>query len=189
MNENCSLQKNTSAVFSVKQLVFSAFFLALGLVLPFLTGQIPSVGKMLLPMHIPVILCGFVCGWQYGLIVGFITPLLRTLMFGMPPLFPTAVAMSFELAAYGCFCGLFYSKLPKKLLYIYISLITSMVIGRVIWGAVSVILYGAAGKGFTWKIFMAGAFINAVPGILLQLILIPAVVKVLDKFHAIPCMQ
>ena len=83
------------------KLILAAMFLAIGLLLPFLTGQIRQIGNMLLPMHIPVILCGLICGWQYGLGVGFVLPLLRCVIFGMPVLFPTAVSMSFELAAYG----------------------------------------------------------------------------------------
>ncbi|MGI6706221.1 MAG: ECF transporter S component [Clostridia bacterium] len=167
--------------FSVRHLVLAALFLALGLVLPFLTAQIPSVGSMLLPMHIPVLLCGFVCGWPYGLIIGFVTPLLRSALFGMPPIFPTAVAMAFELAAYGCATGLLYRLLPKKSVHIYTSLVLSMIVGRIVWGVASLFLYGIGGKPFTWEIFMAGAFINAIPGIVIQLILIPVVLLALKK--------
>ena len=78
---------------SVIELVLGALFLALALVLPFLTGQIPEIGSMLCPMHLPVLICGFVCGWPWGLAVGFIAPLLRSLTLGMPPLFPTAICM------------------------------------------------------------------------------------------------
>jgi thiamine transporter ThiT len=80
-------------------------FVALGLILPFFTGQIPKVGSMMLPMHIPVLLCGLICGWKYGLMAGAVLPLLRSALFGMPPLFPTAAAMAFELAAYGFLSG------------------------------------------------------------------------------------
>lgn len=69
-------------------LVLSAMFMAIGLVLPFFTGQIPQIGSMLLPMHLPVLLCGLICGWQYGGVVGFVLPLLRYVMFGMPPHLP-----------------------------------------------------------------------------------------------------
>ena len=110
---------------SVRKLVLSGLFLALGLIMPFLTGQIPSIGSMLLPMHIPVLICGFVCGWPYGLAVGFITPLLRHWIFGMPPM-PNALAMAFELAVYGFCTGLFYKLLPKKNAFIYVSLIISI---------------------------------------------------------------
>ena len=155
------------------RLVLGAVFLALGLVMPFLTAQIPEIGSRLLPMHIPVLICGFVCGWQYGLVVGFITPLLRSVTIGMPPIFPTATAMAFELAAYGCVCGILYEKLPKKNSSIYTALIAAMVIGRIVWGIVNVPIFGIAGKAYSWQIFVGGALLNAVPGIILQLVLIP----------------
>ena len=92
----------------VKKLVLAGMFLALGMILPFITGQVPQIGNMLCPMHIPVLLCGFICGWQYGLVVGFITPLLRSFMFGMPPVYPTAIVMAFELMTYGFLSGFLY---------------------------------------------------------------------------------
>ena len=107
---------------SVRNIVLAGFFLAVGIVLPFFTMQIPSIGNMLLPMHIPVLICGFVCGWPLGLIVGFILPLLRSMLFTMPPMYPTALAMAFELAAYGDLTGLFYNRLAKKPLNTYIAL-------------------------------------------------------------------
>ncbi len=158
------------------KLVLSALFLAIGILLPFMTMQIPSIGNMLLPMHIPVILCGFICGGPCGIIVGFILPLLRSVLFGMPPLIPTAVAMSFELATYGYLSGIVYQKLAGKLFASYISLIVAMIAGRVVWGIVSFGLYSLLGNPFTWKLFAMQAIVNAVPGIILQLVLIPALV-------------
>ena len=98
----------------IKKLTYSALFLAIALVLPFITGQIPEIGAMLCPMHIPALLCGFMCGWPWGLAVGFIAPLLRSVIFGMPAMFPSAVGMAFELAVYGMMSGLLYRLLPKK---------------------------------------------------------------------------
>ena len=72
----------------LKNMALAALFLAIGLVLPFFTGQIPAVGKMLLPMHIPVLLCGLICGWQWGLGVGFVLPVLRSVLFSMPVMYP-----------------------------------------------------------------------------------------------------
>lgn len=164
-----------------KKLVLSALFLALGIVLPFFTGQIQQIGNMLLPMHIPVLLCGFVCGGPYGLIVGIIVPLLRSLLFTMPPMMPTAVAMAVELAAYGLVTGLLYPKFKKKKFGIYITLITAMIIGRIAWGIASFVLYSILGNPFTWQIFAAGAFLNAIPGIIVQLILIPIIIYALNK--------
>jgi thiamine transporter ThiT len=166
---------------STRKLILAALFLALGYVLPFLTGQIPSVGKMLLPMHIPVLLCGFVCGWQYGMIVGFTVPLFRSVLTGMPVMFPMAVGMAFELAAYGIISGMMYQKTPKKPKNIYISLIAAMIGGRVVWGLVSMLLYGIQGNAFSWSLFVAGALLNAIPGIIIQLGLIPVIIMILEK--------
>ena len=118
---------------TTKTLVLAALFLALALVLPFLTGQIPEIGSMLCPMHIPALLCGFFCGWPWGLAVGLIAPVLRSLLFGMPPMFPVAVCMSAELATYGAVSGFLYSRLPRSRASIYISLLTAMVTGRLVW--------------------------------------------------------
>ena len=166
---------------NVKKLAVTAMLFAVGIVLPFLTGQIPTIGRMLLPMHIPVLLCGFLCGWQYGLAVGFITPLLRSVLFGMPPMMPTATAMAFELAVYGAVTGILYSKLPKKTFNVYVSLLGAMLAGRAVWGIVCIPLYGIGGNSFSIQMFLAGAFINALPGIILQIVLIPAIMIALKK--------
>lgn len=166
---------------TTKKIVLAGLFLALGLLLPSLTGQIPSIGKRLLPMHIPVLLAGFALGGPYGLIVGLITPVLRSALFGMPPLFPNAAAMSFELAAYGLLAGLLYKVLPKKNWSIYVSLVVAMVLGRVVWGAASLLFFGIQGSPFTWQMFIAGAFVDAIPGIILQLVLIPVLVIALRR--------
>ena len=166
---------------TVKQLALGGLFLALGLVLPFFTAQVPSIGSKLLPMHIPVLLCGFVCGGPVGLIVGAVTPLLRSMMFGMPPMFPTATAMAFELAAYGFLAGFFYRRLPKNLLWLYVDLLLAMAGGRIVWGAVSMALYAVLGNPFTWEVFLAGAVLNALPGITLQLVIIPPIVMALKR--------
>lgn len=165
----------------IRKLTFSALYLAISLVLPFLTGQLPEIGAMLCPMHIPVLLCGFVCGWQWGLAVGFIAPLLRSVMFGMPQMFPTGVAMAFELAAYGAFSGILYKALPKKNVYIYVSLIAAMVLGRAVWGAVRFAIAGLTASEFPFSAFLAGAITTAIPGIVLHIILIPILVMVLKK--------
>ena len=167
---------------TTKELVLAGLFLAIGLLLPFLTGQIPEIGSKLLPMHIPVLICGLVIGWKYGLTVGFILPLLRNLLFGMPPLFPTGISMAFELATYGLLCGLIFSTFKKQdVKALYISLIGAMLGGRVVWGVVQAILLGVSGSGFTMSMFMAGAFLNAIPGIILQLVLIPVLMVALDR--------
>ncbi len=165
----------------VRRLTYSALYLAIAIVLPFVTGQIPEIGSMLCPMHIPALLCGFMCGWPWGLAVGFIAPLLRSVIFGMPAMFPGAVAMAFELAVYGGTAGLLYRMLPRKKWIIYIVLIVSMIAGRVVWGIVRMILAGLSGGSFTWALFIAGAVTNAIPGIIMHLVLIPLLVIVMDR--------
>ncbi|MBE6821093.1 MAG: ECF transporter S component [Ruminococcaceae bacterium] len=161
-------------------LILAALFLGIGLVLPFVTGQIQKIGNMLLPMHIPVLLCGFICGPQYGILVGFILPLMRSAIFGMPVMYPNAVSMAFELAAYGFISGFLFGKINGRGIFpVYGSLLGAMLGGRIIWGIAQTFLLGIG--GFTFKMFIAGAFVNAVPGIILQLILIPAVMLVLNK--------
>lgn len=165
----------------VKTLVLTGLFIALGLALPHVTAHIPELGRRLLPMHLAALLAGFVVGPRWGLVAGFITPLLSSLLFGAPPLFPTAVAMAFELAAYGCLTGVLYSLLPTRRLYIYAVLIASMVGGRIIWGLTTLTIYGITGGAFTWQMFVSGAVINALPGIVLQLVLIPLIIMALQK--------
>lgn len=167
----------------IRNITLSAFFLALGLVLPFVTGQIPEIGTMLLPMHIPVLLCGFICGKEYGLLIGLILPLLRHALFSMPPI-NVAITMTFELAAYGFFSGLIYNRLSKNLLNTYVALISSMLIGRLVLSITEIILYSINGTSFVFTAFISSAFISGIPGIILQLILIPFIIRMIEKKHA-----
>lgn len=166
---------------SIRNLVSAAICLALCMVLPFLTGQIPQIGSALSPMHIPVLLGGFICGPWCAMVVGFVAPLLRFVLFGMPPIFPTGLAMSFELAAYGLVAGILYTALPKKFSNVYVSLIAAMLTGRIVWGGTMVVLMGLNGSTFTWAAFTAGAFINAIPGIIVHIVFVPMLVLALQK--------
>ena len=146
--------KTSKEIFKI---TLSAIFLALAFVLPFLTGQIPEIGSMLCPMHIPVILCGFICGWKYGLIVGLVAPILRSLSLGMPPLF------------------------PKKIPFIYVALIISMLCGRIIWGIAMFCCMGLNLEKFGLTSFWLGGFVNAIPGIIVQIVIIPIIIMVYSK--------
>ena len=171
----------------VKKLAVTAMLFAVGMVLPFFIGQIPAIGKMLLPMHIPVLLCGFIVGWQYGALIGFLLPIVRGLVFGMPPLYPNAVAMAFEMAAYGFVSGYLYSHARWQCTkMLYISLVTAMLAGRLVWAFAEVILLGIGGNTFTWEMFAAGAFLNAIPGIIVQLTLIPLIMVALRRAKVVP---
>ena len=165
----------------VLTVTFSAFFLALAFLLPFLTGQIPEIGSMLCPMHIPVLLCGFICGGPWGLVVGFTAPLLRSAILGMPPLFPAAVCMAFELSAYGGTAGWLYRRFPRKKRSIYGVLLIAMIAGRLVWGVAMFTLLGISGGSFTFAAFLAGAVTDALPGIVVQIVFVPILVLVLDN--------
>lgn len=171
---------------TVLSITYSAMCIALAMVLPLITGNVPRIGNMLCPMHIPVLLCGFLCGPSWGFAVGAASPLLRSLIFSAPPFFPIAVAMAFELAAYGAISGFLYRRLPKSPWSLYASLLCAMATGRVLWGAVRFILAGLTGTEFPFSAFVAGAVTNAIPGIVIQLILIPLAVAVLERAKLVP---
>ena len=167
----------------ILKLVLSAMMLAVGFVLPFLTGQIPEVGSMMLPLHLPALICGFVCGWPWGLAVGFVLPLTRSLLFGMPPMIPTALCMAFELAAYGAFAGVLYQKFSR----VYPALIGAMLAGRIVWGLVSWAVYALLMDApFAIAAFWTSGFVNAWPGMVLQLVLVPLIVTALKRAKLIP---
>ena len=153
-------------------------FLAVGVVLPSITGSIKEIGDSLLPLHLVVMLCGVICGWQYAAPVGAVLPFLRAALFGMPPLYPNAVWMSAELITYGFVIGFLFS-LRKKYsrIWLLVCLVCSMLAGRVVWGITKAILLGVADKPFGLEAFLVGGFADAVPGIILQFILVPLIAE------------
>ena len=165
----------------VKKLVFTAVCAALCLVLPMAFHSIPTAGSIFLPMHSPVLLCGLTCGWPFGLLVGFLAPLLRSFLLGAPPLM-IAVPMAFELAVYGLVAGLLYPLFRGKKAGIYAALIPALVAGRV---AAAVVKFAMLGLGylqaFTLSQFVQSYLVIQWPAILLQLTLIPLVVFALHK--------
>ena len=168
----------------VRKLTYAALLLALAVMMPRVAGLIPDIGKTLNLMHIPVLLCGFLCGWSWGLVVGFTAPLLSSLLNGMPGIFPDATVMAFELATYGALSGLLYMLLPKKKWSIYISLIVAMLAGRIVYGIVYLLLTSLglvkindALLAFVW----VRAFAKPVLGIILQIVLVPLLVMALER--------
>lgn len=181
--------------FGVKNLVLGAMFLALALLLPLLTGQIPQFGQALCPMHFPVILAGFICGGPVGAVVGFAAPLLRGVIFGMPPVYPTGLAMAFELMSYGLLSGLLYKLFGKVfkndksgLAAVFSALILAMLAGRVVWGIVRLLMtvMTPGADPFTFTVFIGGAILGSIPGIIAQIILIPAILFALKRTKLIP---
>lgn len=164
------------------RMTLAAMFLALGMILPYFTGQIQVIGSMLLPMHIPVILCGLICGWKYGLAVGIVLPLLRSVTLGMPPLFPMALGMAIELGVYGFVSGWLYSHSKYQCVWaLYKCLIAAMIAGRLAYGLYMTIVMSALGQPYSLQIFLTSTIVNGLPGIVLQLVLIPAVMVLLNR--------
>lgn len=164
-----------------KKMTLSALFLAIAYLLPFFTGQIQQIGNMLCPMHIPILLCGFICGAPWGGLVGIIAPILRSLMLGMPPMFPVAFCMALELGTYGSVAGFLHKRFSKQNFFVYISLIISMICGRIVWGISMFICINIVGGQFGMEAFIAGAVTNAIPGIIFQIIIVPLLVVLTEK--------
>ncbi|MBP3692277.1 MAG: ECF transporter S component [Clostridia bacterium] len=164
----------------IKKMTVSALFLAIALLLPLLFLQTKALGVALSPMHLPVFLCGFICGWPWGLVVGLIAPLLRNLIFGMPEI-TSAIGMACELAAYGAVSGLLYKLLPKKIGYTYLTLVAAMVLGRGAAVIAKLVIYGLQGNTFSFAAYFSGSVVTSVPGIILQLVLIPIIIAALKK--------
>ncbi|NLJ64763.1 MAG: ECF transporter S component [Christensenellaceae bacterium] len=167
-----------------QKLTIAAVCLALCMLLPLLTAQIPTIGSMLSPMHIPVYICAFLAGPLYGGLVGAIAPLLRNLIFGMPPLYPVAIAMAFELCAYGIVAGLIY-KLSKKHMEltqnVYITLIIAMILGRIVFGAAMYVLLMLKSQSYTFDAFINATVLSGIPGIVLHILIVPPVVLATER--------
>jgi len=180
----------------IKTLTAAAVLLAVGMVLPFITGQIQAIAKIISPLHIPALICGLVCGWKLGLAVGVVLPILRGLTFGLPPFPTTALPMAFELGAYGLLTGLCYPLLVRLLRRkshlpaLLAALLIAMVGGRGVGGAARALLLqqGLIGSAepYTFAVFFASYFAGTAPGALIHLVLIPAVVTALEKARLSP---
>jgi len=177
---------------NLNNLLITAVLLALGMVLPFLTGQIPAIGQAVSPLHIPVFICGLCCGWQWGVLLGVVLPLLRSVLFGMPPLVAVGVPMAFELAVYGAVSGLLYPFFragllrKNRLLAMLAALVCAMLAGRMVGGAAKAVVMGVTGSAFTLEMFIASYFASTAVGALIHLILVPAVVLALEKARLSP---
>ena len=171
---------SSKQIFNIRNLVLTALLIAVGIVLPMTLHSVPNAGRIFLPMHIPILLCGIICGLPYGLACGIITPLLSHLLTGMPP---TAMlpSMLCELAAYGAVSALLTRYVRTKSLYanIYIALVGAMAFGRVFYGILNSLIFNAG--GYSMQIWLSAAFITALPGIAIQIVVIPAVIIILQK--------
>ncbi len=184
-----SQSKNSSL--QTRKMIYAALFLALAIVLPFLTGQIQTIGQLISPLHIPALICGLVCGWPSGLAVGILSPLLRSLLFNMPPFPNAALPMAFECGAYGLLTGLLYPlflRLYRKenhLPAILTALVLAMIGGRIVGGAAraALLAFGIIGSQspYTFAAFFASYFTSTAPGAAVHIVLIPAIVLAMEK--------
>ena len=168
----------------IKKMTFTAVCMALCVVLPIAFHAIPNGGPMLLPMHIPVLLCGLICGWQYGFLCGLIGPLLSTLLTSMPPA-AVLPAMMVECAVYGGVAGLMMRAVHVGSVYkdLYISLPIAMLAGRIVSGVAKALILA---PGISLTAWIMASFVTALPGIVVQLVALPALVVLLEKANMIP---
>ncbi len=169
----------------VKKAIITAVCMALCVVLPLAFHAVPNAGSIYLPMHIPVLLCGLICGWSFGLACGIVGPLLSSLLTGMPPA-AVLPAMVIELAVYGIVAGLGMALVRTKKLSadLYISLIAAMLTGRIVAGVAKALIFAAGST--TMAAWATSYFVTGLPGIVIQLILVPAIVIALEKARLVP---
>lgn len=170
--------------YNLRKMVISALMIALGIVLPFVLHSIPSSGSIFLPMHIPVLMCGLICGWPYGLIVGILTPVSSSLLTGMPPV-AYLPSMICELATYGLVAGILsqFIHTKKVILDLYLSLIGAMIVGRIVYGILNSLVFSVG--SYSLQMWMVASFVKALPGIIVQIIFIPAIIFALEKSNLI----
>jgi niacin transporter len=167
-------------MFTTKKTVYTSLLIAVGVMLPVALHFVPNAGSVLLPMHVPVLICGIVCGFPYGLLCGLITPLVSSLLTGMPPA-AMLPAMLCELAVYGFISALLARYARTKNIYanVYIALLGAMLAGRIVFGVLNSLIFRAG--EYSAQIWLTSAFVTALPGIVIQLVLIPGVVIALQK--------
>ncbi len=178
------MKKNTA----IDRMAITAVLMAVGLLLPFLTGQLPTLGQFISPLHIPVLICGLTCGGMWGALLGATLPLLRMAVFGMPML-PVALPMAFELCAYGAAAGVLYPVLcrlakGKRFPAMLMALAIAMIAGRIIGGAAKALLILGGvigGSPMTFAAFLTAYFAETAVGALIHLIVVPMIVLALEK--------
>ena len=170
---------------NVKLTIFTAACLALCVVLPLAFHAIPNAGTVYSPMHIPVYLCGLVCGWPYGLACGVMAPVLSWLLTGMPVV-TDLPQMIVELAAYGAVSGLAMRHVRTGRLYadLYIALIAAMLVGRVLAALVGALIFVRGNASLA--LFASTYFLSGLPGIVIHLALVPTLVVALESAHLVP---
>lgn len=168
----------------IKRMTMAAVCAALCVVLPIAFHSIPDAGSVFLPMHIPVLICGMICGWPYGLLCGLVGPMLSSALTGMPPV-AYLPAMMVECGVYGLVSGLMLKVIRTKHTYadLYIALVAAMLAGRVVSGIAKALIFT---PGLAMSAWVTASFVTALPGIVIQLVFLPSVVFTLMKARVIP---
>ena len=171
---------------SIKKICICAVCIALCYVLPVAFHAV-GLGTALSPMHLPVLLCGLVCGWPYGAVCGIVGPLLSSALTAMPPA-AMLVHMVPELCAYGLFAGLFLRLIRTGKLYadLYLAMVPAMLLGRVIAGLVRTVVFLSGAQGYSLALWVSSYFVESFPTMVLQLVVLPTLVVVLMKARLIP---
>ncbi|MHC1770644.1 MAG: ECF transporter S component [Flexilinea sp.] len=170
---------------NVKKLIITSVCMALSVVLPMAFHAVPNAGSIFSPMHIPVLLCGLICGWPFGLACGLVGPFLSSILTGMPPM-AYLPGMLIELAVYGFVAGLLSSSIRTRKFYpdMYICLIGAMLAGRIISGILKALIFSAG--SYSMSAWITSYFVTSLPGIIIQLVLIPSIVYALERAKLIP---
>lgn len=176
------------------KMLIMAILLAVGMVLPFLVGQVQLLGQAISPLHIPVFICGLTCGWPWGAALGVLLPILRSVIFGMPPMMPTGLCMAFEMCAYGLLTGMLYPAFRKMirskkfghLPAMLAAMLIAMVAGRLVGGAAKAIILGLNGNSYSFDAFIAAYFVGTSVGAVVHLIVVPAIVAALERAKLSP---
>ncbi|HEY8444488.1 MAG TPA: ECF transporter S component [Bacilli bacterium] len=166
-----------------EKIVLTGLFLAIGIILPPIFHSV-ELGNVISPMHFPVILCGLLLGWQYGLICGLLTPFVGFITWGRPPIMPIGLTMSLELATYGLLAGFIYKKVrlfTNNIYNLYFALIIAMVAGRIVYGAVNWVLFLLDLSKTDFRAFLTSVFVIGLPGIILQILILPVIVMTIEK--------
>ncbi|MBP3684498.1 MAG: ECF transporter S component [Oscillospiraceae bacterium] len=169
---------------SIRNMTMAAVCVALCVVLPIAFHSIPDAGSVFLPMHIPVLICGMICGWPYGLLCGLMGPLVSSALTGMPPI-AFLPAMMVECGTYGLVSGLMLKYVHTRSTYadLYIALVVAMIAGRVVSGIAKALIFT---PGLALSAWVTASFVTALPGIIIQLVFLPSVVCTLMKAKVIP---
>lgn len=175
-----------SKISPVKRSNLCAMCIALCYVLPLAFHSL-SLGRVLSPMHIPVLLCGILCGPGYGAFCGIAGPILSSVLSAMPSA-TGLITMIPELVTYGFVGGMLmkHVRTGKLVRDLYLCLVPAMIAGRMVGGVASALFYLGTSGTYSFEMFVSGYFIGSLPGIAVHLVLVPILAVVPEKAGIVP---